>query len=183
MQGTKRASVVVAVAAVAVLGCRGPAPSGPIGPQPSTRFYAGTVQMRGVDGDLWIDGETTLRREVRPSQATIVETWMVNGAPVTTTMVRTGDGAVFAASDERSGVGGTVTFAGDPWVSTSWTYQLQIIDDEGTITGTGRLGETTLTTRKEYLLPDGTLNATLEERVLLVTEQEYDAKRKQLTTP
>jgi hypothetical protein len=138
------------------------------------------------------DGETpygppktvVARRTVSPSEGTISEYVVHPGEEHPSTLTRVGDTNVFRAEDEANTFEGTVTFEGPEWEWTRWTYDIEMSDGSGSVTGTGRLDGNGMETEKVFSGPDGAPVARITEHLEQIDNETCDTRsREVLQTP
>ncbi len=185
---------VFVVSLLAVSGCGSqsrvtPPPAPPPEPAPApvaadeTSYYLGTSDVLGMDGTVYVDdAPSILERTVSPRTGTITETVYVQfqGAMMTSTLRQTDDPQVFQATDEKASYSGTLTYAGDPWNPTGWTYDITLADNGGTITGTAKFSRDEISAEKLFTDGGGQPRARILDVVKRVTKEEYLAKRKEI---
>ena len=188
-----RALVVVSLLDVVGCGSKAPAtstnttPTTPVVaavPADVTSWYVGTGDVLGMDGTVYVkDSPTLVERTVSPARKTITETVYVamQHAMVTSTLTQTADPQVFEATDALHSFSGTLTYDGDPWNPTGWTYDITLADNAGKITGTAKFGADEISAEKLFTSGDGTPTARIVDVARKVSKEEFLARRKEVT--
>ena len=113
------------------------------------------------------------KRTIDQASGQIVEdSWHGEEHHKTLFKVRSGT-AVFDVSDEKKTFEGTVTFQTNDWLRGSVSYDIKILDQSGTITGTGVWAEDTYTTNKLFSDPTGTPRARMTETLTIITKEDF----------
>ena len=115
------------------------------------------------------------KRTIDPARGEIVEdTW--HGKEHHKTLFRLrADTLSFDVSDEKKTFEGVVTFQSDDWLRGSVNYAIELLDQSGTITGTGTWAGDTYSTNKLFSDPTGTPRARMTERLQTITEEDFVA--------
>lgn len=150
-------------------------------PEASVHYYKGKVTTTSPDGKTPYGPptDTVVRRAVDPNAGTIVEDVVSAGSEYPTTMRRIGETSAFEASDGTT-FSGTLNFAGPEWQWDSWTYALAMSDKSGTITGTGRIENGTITTEKLFTPPNGKPSARIVDSLAPSSAEEFEREKARL---
>lgn len=147
---------------------------------PSTmdiHYYYGSVRTSSPDGKIPYGPVrySLVKRTIIPAQSLIRE-WVRQGDQVFVTTLRQSTSEhVFDVTDSLKAFSGTMTFSGERWRWSSWTYDIQLRDG-GKIVGTGALKEKVLSTRKKFVGADGAAQALIVEELHEISEGEFKTK-------
>lgn len=150
--------------------------------EPRIEYFVGRVTTTSPDGvtPYGPPTETVARREFFGEEQRIEELVFHDGALRRTTLTQQGQSA-YAASDDAGSFTGTIAFEGeDPFVWSRWTYEIQMSDGSGTITGAGERSQTGFSTVKTFSA-GGAPRARIAEVFTAASEAEYDAKLEELS--
>jgi hypothetical protein len=146
-------------------------PPAPAPPQDSVAFYLGSYTATSPDGKQQFGKSTyVVKRSVLPASRTIVEEVKRDNFASVTTLRQRGDTPVFDVSDATGAFTGTVTFSGNPYGPSSWTYLITITKTGQIISGTGALTNAGIQTNKLISEANGKESARALEQLAPSTE-------------
>ena len=108
----------------------------------------------------------------------VEEVWQGNEHFVTE-LTRIAQGTTFNAADTGGTFTGTMTFSGDDWRWTSWTYDISMSDGSGKLLGSGQLKQSGISTDKRFQSPDGVVRVVIRETPASITKSEFQQHRPQ----
>lgn len=146
-----------------------------------TEYYVGTVRTSSADGtrEFAPPYESVAKRVILPEQSKIEEWVFYEGALNRTTLTLQKGRSQFKALDDLRTFTGTITYVGDPWSWSKWTYKLKMSDKSGVIEGNGSKNSKGFTTQK-YFIAGGEKRVLISETYREVNKKEYEAKCKEI---
>jgi hypothetical protein len=150
-----------------------------------TSHFAGSIQVSSADGATPYGPPKAglVERIVDASVGTITERVLDEGKIRVATLTRLGDTQVFEATDVDKSFTGTLTFTGQGWDLTGWTYALTMTDGSGRIEGTAVIDAAGIRTEKFFVSPDGARQVKITENLAPITEEEYQRQLAQALAP
>ena len=95
-----------------------------------------------------------------------------------TKLTQTDKNNVFTATDDAKSFSGTLTFEGENWKWSNWTYDIEMTNGSGKIVGEGKLTSSGVETTKKFILPDGKEQVLITENLKEITKEEYEKLKK-----
>ena len=142
---------------------------------PIVQYLKGQMNTTSPDGTVTYGPpvQVSAKRTIDPGNNTIVEdTWHDQENHKTLATLRPGT-LIFDVSDEAKTFEGTITFQTEDWLLGSLTYNINMADGSGTLTGTGVWEGDTYKTNKMFSDPTGTPSAKITETLTIITEEEF----------
>jgi hypothetical protein len=173
---TMRLSLIVLLSAMACASGAKDARSGGAATGPAEAYYAGDFVVASPDGATPFGPAKTsvVKRVVDAEHHTITEDVRQGSERFLTTLTQIPGTPRFAAADAGKTFNGEVTFQGDPWGASTWSYAIAMTDRSGTLIGAGRLSAAGITTRKEFRDASGQPRAVIVEDLKTISRDEYD---------
>ena len=142
---------------------------------PAPTYYSGAVMTTSPDGEqpLGPPVKVLAKRQLLPAENKIVEEVWHSGRHIVTTLLRK-EGGLFSASDAGGSFSGTLTFSGDDWDWSAWTYDIQLSDGSGKISGRGaKTDEGRLIIEKLFIDAAGAPKARILEDHKAISPEEF----------
>ena len=141
-----------------------------------THYYYGEVKVTSPDGKTPYGPVkySLVKRTIDEKEKTIIEDVRQDGKQFNTKLSQTKEDNVFTATDEDKSFSGTMTFTGDKWKWTNWTYNIEMTNGSGKIVGEGRLTSSAIETIKKFVLPNGKEQVLITEHLNEISKQEYE---------
>jgi hypothetical protein len=158
-------------------------------------YYAGNVTMTSGDGTTAYGGTTSLvKRTVNRARheitETVIEPAKKAGEPaveIVTHLKARGKTSIFDVEDEGRTFRGTMTFSGNDWKRTHWTYEIEMLENGAptgvTLSGDGDISPTSIRTRKVIADADGNSMMLVEEDLGRVTPAEFRRLKSEMEAP
>ena len=161
-------------------------PDGPNLPAASTVYYLGETQVKTAEGQPLGAMATLMKRDVRPADASIVETSLMlsskrDEAVKEIRAVMRVAGSTFSLKEQGEGFTGNGTLNGPAWAWTSWTTTTRIPGRlGGTLVAKTVVSERGLTVVKAMLGDDGKPRVTFNEDYATIDDATYELLRSKL---
>lgn len=147
-------------------------------------YYFGDVQYFSEDGKIPYGGTHSLiKRTTSPQKLNITEELIQpprrQGQPAfqtVTTITRVDESNVLVATDDLHSFIGKMTFTGDNWMWTSWTYSLAFIGggfSGGKLVGSGTLNSGGMTIEKKFYTQTGV--TLVRENLKSISQNQFTA--------
>lgn len=145
-----------------------------------THYYYGEVKTTSPDGKIPYGPlkYSLVKRTIDQKEKTISEYVMQDGKLFNTKLTQTDKSNVFATTDDEKSFSGTITFTGESWKWSSWTYNIEMTDGSGKIIGDGKLTSIAIETIKKFVLPNGKEQVLITENLKEITKEEYEKLKK-----
>jgi hypothetical protein len=142
---------------------------------PVVQYLKGKMMTTSPDGAIPYGppSEVLAKRTIDQASGTIVEnSWHGKEEHKTMFVLRSGT-MVFDVGDETKTFEGTVILKTKDWLRGSVSYDIKMLDQSGTLTGTGEWTGDTYSTNKLFLDSSGTAKARMTETLKLITEADF----------
>lgn len=146
----------------------------------NTHYYYGEVNTTSPDGKTPYGPvkHSLVKRTIDEKGKTIIEDVMQDGKMFNTKLTQTDKNNVFTATDDAKSFSGTLTFEGENWKWSNWTYDIEMTNGSGKIVGEGKLTSSGVETTKKFILPDGKEQVLITENLKEITKEEYEKLKK-----
>ena len=148
-------------------------------PEVVIQYMQGRMQTSSPDGATPYGPplDVLVKRTVDEANGSIVEeSWHGTEARISRLTLRSGT-LIFDATDDANSFSGTMTFETQDWLKGNVTYDINMTDNSGRLTGTGTWSEETYSTDKLFSDPSGAPQAKIVESLTLISEAEFLAAR------
>ncbi len=146
----------------------------------NTHYYYGEVKTNSPDGKISYGPvkHSLVKRTIDEKGKTIIEYVIQDGKLFNTKLTQTDKNNVFTATDDAKSFSGTITFAGETWKWSNWTYDIEMTNGSGKIVGEGKFSSSGIETTKKFILPNGKAQVLILENLNEITKEEYEKLNK-----